>query len=62
VVTLGVVTATTTNRRGGSLVFKIAIDEVNRKVLLDFRLSRGDGIEFKRLFALLAERIESMAL
>lgn len=30
------------------LVFKATMIELEKQVLLDFRLSRGDGIEFKR--------------
>jgi hypothetical protein len=30
------------------LVFKATILELVKEVLLDFRLSKGDGIEFKR--------------
>ena len=30
------------------MVFKATLIEMDKQVLLDFRLSRGDGIEFKR--------------
>lgn len=33
------------------LVFRSSVNEMSsKKVLVDFRLSRGDGIEFKRQF------------
>ena len=38
----------TISRRGMQLVFKATLIEMDKQVLLDFRLSRGDGIEFKR--------------
>jgi hypothetical protein len=31
-----------------ALVFKATLIEMDKQVLLDFRLSKGDGIEFKR--------------
>ena len=32
------------------LAFKATLIEMDKQVLLDFRLSRGDGIEFKRRY------------
>ena len=31
-------------------MFKATLIELEKQVLLDFRLSRGDGIEFKRMY------------
>lgn len=44
------VTVSTVDRRKIQLVFKINIVEMNNDILVDFRLSKGDGIEFKRRF------------
>jgi hypothetical protein len=74
VITPGIVTVSTTDRRGGQLVFKATLIEMDKKVgrmhwthygqllqvLLDFRLSRGDGIEFKRRFSRIRTRMEPM--
>ncbi len=41
------------------LVFKVNIIEMNAKneVLVDFRLSRGDGLEFKKVFMKIKESL-----
>ncbi|XP_059912930.1 serine/threonine-protein kinase Chk1 [Gadus macrocephalus] len=44
------VTVSTQDKRNNKLIFKVHLFEMNKKVLLDFRLSKGDGLEFKRLF------------
>lgn len=44
------VTASTVDRRKIQLVFKINLIAMDDMILLDFRLSKGDGIEFKRRF------------
>lgn len=44
------ITVSTVDRRKIQLVFKINIVEMNNNILIDFRLSKGDGIEFKRRF------------
>lgn len=43
-------TISTVDRRKIQLVFKINLIEMSDNVLVDFRLSKGDGIEFKRRF------------
>lgn len=43
-------TVSTTDRRKIQLIFKINLIEMNSTILVDFRLSKGDGIEFKRRF------------
>lgn len=43
-------TISTIDRRKIQLIFKINLIEMNNTVLVDFRLSKGDGIEFKRSF------------
>ncbi|XP_039250121.2 serine/threonine-protein kinase Chk1-like [Styela clava] len=50
----GILTVSTTDRRKNSLVFKVCIIENNssdnQRCLVDLRLSKGDGLEFKRHF------------
>lgn len=43
-------TVSTIDRRKIQLIFKINLIEMNNAILVDFRLSKGDGIEFKRRF------------
>lgn len=45
-----ILTISTVDRRKIQLVFKINLIEMSENVLVDFRLSKGDGIEFKRRF------------
>jgi len=58
------VTITMMDRRKTQLVFKANIVEMgpNNLVLLDFRLSRGDGLEFKRQFVRLREQLKSIEM
>ncbi|XP_054079253.1 uncharacterized protein LOC128918724 [Rissa tridactyla] len=44
------VTISTTDRRNNKLIFKVNLVEMEGKILVDFRLSKGDGLEFKRHF------------
>ncbi|XP_059685726.1 serine/threonine-protein kinase Chk1 isoform X1 [Gavia stellata] len=44
------VTISTTDRRNNKLIFKVNLVEMESKILVDFRLSKGDGLEFKRHF------------
>ncbi|ELW72226.1 Serine/threonine-protein kinase Chk1, partial [Tupaia chinensis] len=44
------VTVSTTDRRNNKLIFKVNLLEMDEKILVDFRLSKGDGLEFKRHF------------
>ena len=41
----------TQDRRGAILVFRCTLIQVNQRILVDFRLSRGCGLEFKKYFA-----------
>ncbi|CAG7786520.1 unnamed protein product [Allacma fusca] len=55
------ITVSTVDKRKNLLVFKAHVIEMgNRMVLLDFRLSRGDGLEFKRNFVRLRERLSKI--
>ncbi|KAK5858481.1 hypothetical protein PBY51_002616 [Eleginops maclovinus] len=51
------VTVSTLDKRNNKLIFKVHLLEMNQKVLLDFRLSKGDGLEFKRLFVKLKQKL-----
>jgi len=46
------ITVITSDKRQTLLTFKINIIEMNSQsgVLVDFRLSKGDGLEFKKIF------------
>lgn len=44
------ITVSTVDRRKIQLVFKINLITMDDAILMDFRLSKGDGIEFKRRF------------
>ncbi|XP_021947256.1 serine/threonine-protein kinase Chk1 isoform X2 [Folsomia candida] len=63
--TVHVITITTVDRRKTPLVFKCTVIEVQDKgdaVLLDFRLSRGDGLEFKRHFLRIKDSLRDIEL
>ena len=44
-------TIETQDRRGAILSFRCSLIQVDQKILVDFRLSRGCGLEFKKHFA-----------
>lgn len=46
----GIVTIATVDSRKTDLIFKANILEMDGKILLDFRLSKGCGLEFKKRF------------
>ena len=41
-------TLTTTDRRGAQLVIKCSFITIDSRLMVDFRMSRGCGLEFKR--------------
>lgn len=47
------VTVTTTDRRKSPLVFKANILDMDGRTMIDFRLSKGCGLEFKRQFVMI---------
>ncbi|KAL1418707.1 hypothetical protein MTO96_025739 [Rhipicephalus appendiculatus] len=49
----GQITVTTQDKRKAQLVFKASLIEMSAKILVDFRLSRGDGLEFKKHFVII---------
>ncbi|KAG7217277.1 hypothetical protein INR49_027821 [Caranx melampygus] len=50
-------TVSTLDKRNNKLIFKVHVLEMNHRVLLDFRLSKGDGLEFKRLFVKIKQKL-----
>lgn len=46
----GIITVSTLDRRKMNLVFKANIIDMDGKLMIDFRLSKGCGLEFKRRF------------
>ncbi|CDW55592.1 serine:threonine protein kinase Chk1 [Trichuris trichiura] len=44
------ITVSTVDSRRNTLIFKVAAYQMNSSILLDFRLSKGDGLDFKRMF------------
>ncbi|XP_063880424.1 serine/threonine-protein kinase grp-like isoform X6 [Scylla paramamosain] len=53
--TANVITVTTVDRRGAQLVLKASILDMAQYILLDFRLSKGCGLDFKRHFLRIKE-------
>ncbi|TRY99636.1 hypothetical protein DNTS_004827 [Danionella cerebrum] len=43
-------TISTMDRRNNKLIFMVHFLEMEDRILVDFRLSKGDGLEFKRIF------------
>ncbi|KAM9299276.1 serine/threonine-protein kinase Chk1 [Gastrophryne carolinensis] len=54
------VTVSTTDRRNNKLIFKVNLVEMEERILLDFRLSKGDGLEFKRHFLKIKKKLEDI--
>uniref|UniRef100_A0A7N6ANH1 non-specific serine/threonine protein kinase n=1 Tax=Anabas testudineus TaxID=64144 RepID=A0A7N6ANH1_ANATE len=54
------VTVSTLDKRNNKLIFKVHLLEMNQRVLLDFRLSKGDGLEFKRLFVKIKQKLSDI--
>ncbi|OQV13356.1 Serine/threonine-protein kinase Chk1 [Hypsibius exemplaris] len=54
----GLYTVTCQDRHKGLMVFKVSFVQNHEKLLMDFRLSKGDGLEFKRIFALLRQKLD----
>uniref|UniRef100_A0A8B9KBH1 Serine/threonine-protein kinase CHK1 n=1 Tax=Astyanax mexicanus TaxID=7994 RepID=A0A8B9KBH1_ASTMX len=50
-------TVSTLDRRNNKLIFKVHFLEMEERILLDFRLSKGDGLEFKRTFLKLKQKL-----
>ncbi|XP_053307606.1 serine/threonine-protein kinase Chk1 isoform X2 [Spea bombifrons] len=54
------VTLSTTDRRNNKLIFKVNLVEMDERILLDFRLSKGDGLEFKRHFLKIKKKLDDI--
>nr|Q6DE87.2 RecName: Full=Serine/threonine-protein kinase Chk1; AltName: Full=CHK1 checkpoint homolog; AltName: Full=Checkpoint kinase-1; Short=xChk1 [Xenopus laevis] len=54
------VTLSTTDRRNNKLIFKVNLVEMEDRILLDFRLSKGDGLEFKRHFLKIKKKMDAV--
>ncbi|KAI3373639.1 hypothetical protein L3Q82_022240, partial [Scortum barcoo] len=54
------VTVSTLDKRNNKLIFKVHLLDMNQRVLLDFRLSKGDGLEFKRLFVKIKQKLSDI--
>jgi len=57
-----IITISTIDRRKLRLVFKAHIIEMDNKILLDFRLSKGCGLEFKRRFIKIKQTLDEYVL
>ncbi|KAL8598036.1 hypothetical protein ACOMHN_062634 [Nucella lapillus] len=53
-------TVHTVDRRQSPLIFKAMILEMGENLLVDFRLSKGDGLEFKRQFMRIRELMKDV--
>uniref|UniRef100_A0A8C9RCH9 Serine/threonine-protein kinase CHK1 n=1 Tax=Scleropages formosus TaxID=113540 RepID=A0A8C9RCH9_SCLFO len=54
------VTVSTMDRRNNKLIFKVHFLEMEEKILVDFRLSKGDGLEFKRHFLKIKQHLNDI--
>ncbi|KAK0180892.1 hypothetical protein PV327_003226 [Microctonus hyperodae] len=57
---VGIVTISTVDRRKMPLVFKASIVDMDNKILVDFRLSKGCGLEFKRRFVNIKDSLDDV--
>ncbi|XP_066502148.1 serine/threonine-protein kinase Chk1 [Hoplias malabaricus] len=53
-------TVSTMDRRNNKLIFKVNFLEMEERILVDFRLSKGDGIEFKKIFLNLKQKLSDI--
>ncbi|EDV25673.1 uncharacterized protein TRIADDRAFT_24287 [Trichoplax adhaerens] len=57
------VTVSTTDRRGNRLKFKIIVMTYSfEKTVIDFRLAKGDGLEFKRCFRRIRDKLGDIVI
>eukprot|EP00058_Branchiostoma_floridae_P027977 XP_002613468.1 hypothetical protein BRAFLDRAFT_71929 [Branchiostoma floridae] len=54
------ISVSTTDKRGSQLIFKVFLYDMNGYRLVDFRLSKGDGLEFKRLFVRIKKKMSAV--
>ncbi|CAF3489055.1 unnamed protein product [Rotaria sp. Silwood1] len=56
------ITVVTQDKRHTELIFKVNVFKIpDSKIMADFRLSKGDGIEFKRKFVEIRDRLVQLA-
>lgn len=60
--TPNVVTVTTMDRRGAQLVYKASVIDMGQHILIDFRLSKGCGLDFKRHFIRIKEGLSHIII
>ncbi|XP_019700413.1 serine/threonine-protein kinase grp isoform X3 [Harpegnathos saltator] len=58
----GTVTISTIDRRKMTLVFKVNFIDMDGNILVDFRLSKGCGLEFKKAFIKIRSALEDVIL
>jgi serine/threonine-protein kinase Chk1 len=58
----GVITISTIDRRKLQLIFKANMVEMDGKILCDFRLSKGCGLEFKRRFIKIKQNLADVVM
>lgn len=56
------VTITTIDKHKNQLMFKANVLDMDKQTLLDFRLSKGCGLEFKRKFLLIRKQLSSIVV
>ncbi|CAH1114334.1 unnamed protein product [Psylliodes chrysocephalus] len=56
----GALTITTTDSHKNQLIFKVNLLDMDKKLLLDFRLSKGCGLQFKKKFIKLKECLSNI--
>ncbi|XP_065207747.1 serine/threonine-protein kinase grp-like isoform X2 [Planococcus citri] len=56
----GVITISTLDRRKSPLTFKASILDMDGRTLMDFRLSKGCGLEFKRCFIAVRKELNAI--
>ncbi|XP_046663642.1 serine/threonine-protein kinase grp [Homalodisca vitripennis] len=60
--TPGIVTITTIDKHKNQLTFKASVLDMDKQTLLDFRLSKGCGLEFKRQFMMLRKYLSDIVV
>ncbi|XP_028839915.1 serine/threonine-protein kinase Chk1 [Denticeps clupeoides] len=56
------VTVSTMDRRNNKLIFMVYFLEMEQRILVDFRLSKGDGLEFKRHFVKIKQKLSDIII
>ncbi|XP_072166249.1 serine/threonine-protein kinase Chk1-like [Diadema setosum] len=56
------ITISTLDRRNHQLTMKASLLEMDGRILVDFRLSKGDGLEFKKCFVKIKEKMSKIII